>query len=216
MASARRIGTEDSATRAALIDAALKLMVEEGYAAVTSRKVAAKAGLKPQLVHYYFRTMDDLFLALLRRGAERNLERQARALASEQPLRALWELSADRAGTTLTQEFSALANHRKAIRAEYAAYAEDFRRQQEKVLAPVLEAHGVEPTTLPADAVAALITAVSRLLVLEAQIGVTRGHAAIQALVEELLTRYEGKAPSARGRAARAATSRRSGGGSRR
>ena len=42
-------------------------MLEEGYAAVTSRRVAAKANLKPQLVHYYFRTMDDLFLAIHRR-----------------------------------------------------------------------------------------------------------------------------------------------------
>ena len=66
----RRIGTETSKTRAALLDAAEKLMLEEGYAAVTSRHVAAKAGLKPQLVHYYFRTMEDLFLALFRRRAE--------------------------------------------------------------------------------------------------------------------------------------------------
>ena len=69
-------------------------MLDEGYAAVTSRRVAARAGLKPQLVHYYFRTMDDLFVALIRRGAEQNLEHQARALASPQPLRALWELGA--------------------------------------------------------------------------------------------------------------------------
>ena len=114
MTTKRRIGTEDSTTRNALLDAALQLMVEEGYAAVTSRRVAARAGLKPQLVHYYFRTMDDLFIALVRRGAEQNLVRQSRALASPQPLRALWELSCDPTGATLTLEFSALANHRKA------------------------------------------------------------------------------------------------------
>ena len=56
--------------RGALLDAAEQLMLEEGYAAVTSRRVAAQAGLKPQLVHYYFRTMDDLFLAVFRRRAE--------------------------------------------------------------------------------------------------------------------------------------------------
>ncbi|EUA30299.1 bacterial regulatory s, tetR family protein [Mycobacterium xenopi 4042] len=53
-----------------LLDAAEQLMLEEGYAAVTSRRVAQKAALKPQLVHYYFRTMDDLFLAAFRRRAE--------------------------------------------------------------------------------------------------------------------------------------------------
>jgi AcrR family transcriptional regulator len=192
MTTPRRIGAEESATRAALIDAALQLMLEEGYAAVTSRKLGAKAGLKPQLVHYYFRTMDDLFLALLHRGAEQNLERQARALAGPQPLRALWNVLTDPAGATLTQEFSALTNHRKTIRAEYAALAEQFRREQATLLAPILRDYGVDPKELPPDSVVLLFTAVSRILVLEEQIGVGRGHAATRALVEDLLERYEG------------------------
>src|SRR3546814_9203011 len=74
--------------------------------------------------------MDDLYLALFRRGASLNLERQARALASEQPLRALWEFSSEPAGAALTTEFLALANRRPAIRAEISAYAEQFRSQQ--------------------------------------------------------------------------------------
>ena len=89
-------------------------MLEEGYAAVTSRRVAAHAGLKPQLVHYYFRTMDDLFLAAYRRRAEQGLERLSQAIVSPQPLWALWDLSRDPRGTALTMEFVALANHRKA------------------------------------------------------------------------------------------------------
>ena len=67
---ARRIGATDSQSRAQLLDAAEQLMLDEGYAAVTSRRVAARAGLKPQLVHYYFRTMDDLFIEVFRRRAE--------------------------------------------------------------------------------------------------------------------------------------------------
>ena len=192
MTTNRRIGAEDSATRTALLDAAMRLMLEEGYAAVTSRRVAAKAGLKPQLVHYYFRTMDDLFLALVRRGAEQNLERQARALASPQPLRALWEFSTDAVGTTLTMEFSSLANHRKAIRAELAAYAEQFRQLQREALRNVLEGYGIDPEAFPPDAVLVLITAVSRILVLEDALGMTTGHAEMRALVERCLERYEG------------------------
>ncbi|WP_416210766.1 hypothetical protein [Frankia sp. Cas8] len=34
---------------------------------------ATKAGIKPALVHFYFRTMDDLFLAVFRHGAQANL-----------------------------------------------------------------------------------------------------------------------------------------------
>src|SRR5260221_3137412 len=124
-------------------------MLEEGYAAVTSRRVAAKAGLKPQLVHYYFRTMDDLFLALVRRGAEQILERKAKALASPQPLRALWALHNDPLGTTLTMELSSLANHRKAIRAELGALAEEFRRLQSEALSSVLASYGIDPDEIP-------------------------------------------------------------------
>jgi AcrR family transcriptional regulator len=192
MSATRRIGAEDSATRTALLDAAQQLMLEAGYAAVTSRRVAAKAGLKPQLVHYYFRTMDDLFLALLRRGAEQNLERQERALASAQPLRALWEFSSDPAGTTMTMEFAALANHRKTIRAELAAYGEQFRRLQAEALASVLQGYGIDPDTIPTEAVLVLITAISRILVMEGALGMTSGHAEMRALVERVLARYEG------------------------
>ena len=93
--------------------------------------------------------MDDLFIALVRRGAEQNLERQAQALASPQPLRALWEFLSHPAGTILTMEFSALANHRKAIKAETKAYAEQFRKLQTDALAKILEGYGVDTEAFP-------------------------------------------------------------------
>jgi AcrR family transcriptional regulator len=192
MTSPRRIGAEDSKTRTALLDAAQQLMLEEGYAAVTSRRVAAKAGLKPQLVHYYFRTMDDLFLALLRRGAELNLERQARALASPQPLRALWAFNRERAGAALTMEFTALANHRKAIRTEVGAYAEKFRQVQVEALSRVLDDHGIDPEDFPPAGVLVAMVSISRIIVLEEALGVTTGHADALALIERYLTEIEG------------------------
>jgi len=195
MTATRRIGAESSATRTALLDAAQQLILEEGYAAATSRRVAAKAGLKPQLVHYYFRTMDDLFLALVRRGAEQNLERQARALASPQPLRALWEFSSDRAGTALTMEFAALANHRKAIRTELGRYADEFRRLQIQAISAVLDHHGIDTEAFPPETVVLLMTSLSRLMVMEELLGVSSGHAETRTLVERLLTRFETDPP---------------------
>jgi TetR/AcrR family transcriptional regulator len=84
-------------------------MATEGYAAVTSRRVAAEAGLNRALVHYYFHTMDDLFVALLRHQAEQGLATQAKALKSDQPLWALWDLYRGTDGTAITMEFVALA-----------------------------------------------------------------------------------------------------------
>jgi AcrR family transcriptional regulator len=191
--SPRRLGTETSKTRALLLDAAEKLMLEEGYAAVTSRRVAAQAGLKPQLVHYYFRTMDDLFLALYRRRAEQGLERQARALASAQPLWALWDLSRDPWGNALTMEFTALANHRKAIRSEIAASAERYRSEQLEGIEVVFERYGVSPQDFPAIVCTVLMTSISRFLVIEQEtLGMSSGHAETVAFVESLIRRLEG------------------------
>ncbi len=193
VSASRRIGTETSKTRAALLEATERLMLEEGYAAVTSRRVAAAAELKPQLVHYYFRTMDDLFLALFRGRAEQGLERQARALASAQPLWALWEFSRDPRGTALTMEFIALANHRKEIRAEIAKSAERFRAEQLKGFQNVLQRYGIDPDECPPIVCTVLMSSVSRFLVIEHEtLGMSSGHAETVAFVERFIRQLEG------------------------
>jgi AcrR family transcriptional regulator len=160
---------------------------------VSSRRAAAAAGLKPALVHYYFATMDDLFLALYRRRVEQGLERQTQALESAQPLWALWEYSQDRHGTALTMEFVALANHRKAIRAEIAASAERFRAEQLQGLERVLARYGIPDEECPPIVCAVLITSISRVLVIEQEsLGISSGHAQTVAFVERFLTRLEG------------------------
>jgi len=190
----RRIGTDTSKTRAALLDAVEKLMLEEGYASVSSRRVAAKAGLKPQLVYYYFRTMDDLFLAVFRRRAEQGLKRQTLAMASVQPLWALWDLSRDPRGTALTMEFIALANHRKAIRAEIASAAERFRAEQLEGLKAVLGRYGISAEHCPPVVFAVLLSSISRFLVIErVTLGMSTGHVETVTFVEDYLSRLEGE-----------------------
>ena len=61
MAVPRKLGSEASATRARIVDAAERVLLEEGYAAVTTRRIAAEAGVHAPLLHYYFLTIDDLF-----------------------------------------------------------------------------------------------------------------------------------------------------------
>jgi AcrR family transcriptional regulator len=192
MTSARRIGAPDAKNRGVLLDAAEQLMLEEGYAAVTSRRVAEKAALKPQLVHYYFRTMDDLFLAAFRRRAEEGLEAQAQVLQAPQPLWALWRFSIDPAATAITSEFIALANHRKALKAEIAYYAERFREEQRKALSTVLDRYGIDRAEVPALVWSVLMTSISRVLVIEQALGMSAGHAEIVKFVEHYLRRLEG------------------------
>ena len=193
MASARRIGAPDAKNRGVLLDAAEQLMLEEGYAAVTSRRVAHKAGLKPQLVHYYFRTMDDLFLAVFRRRAELGLKFQSEILKSPQPLWALWKFHTESPDTALTMEFTALANHRKELRAEIAYYAERFRDEQSKAVASALRRHGTSVDELPPLVAMVLMMGVSQLLVIEQTLGMSAGHAETVAIVERYLRRLEGE-----------------------
>jgi AcrR family transcriptional regulator len=190
----RRLGAEDSKTRARLLDAAEQLLLEEGYAAVTSRRVAAKADLKPQLVHYYFRRMDDLFIEVFRRRAEQNLERIDRAVAADSSLRSLWQLNADPRGASFMIEFVALAKHRKELRDEIARYAERHRGAQLDALTTALRAHGVHEDQLPPIAVLVLMTGLAQLLAIEGNIGVTTGHDATLELIEETIRQLEARA----------------------
>jgi AcrR family transcriptional regulator len=190
-AAARRLGAPDSKTRAQLVDAAEKLLLDEGYAAVTSRRVAATAGLKPQLVHYYFRTMDDLFVEILRRRAEANLARYERVVAADGTLRALWQLNVDARVAAFSIEFAALANHRKAIRAEIARYAERFRAFQLDALTAALAADGVTQDKVPPIVALLMMTGLAQVLGLEEALGVTAGHEETLAFVEDTIARLE-------------------------
>ena len=199
MTSARRIGAPDAKNRVLLLDAAERLMLEEGYAAVTSRRLANKAGLKPQLVHYYFRTMEELFLEVFRRRAEEALDVHAQMLKLPQPLWALWRFGTDPAFTRISMEFMALANHRKEMRAEIAYYAERFREEQRQAVATALERYGSriqdegQDIDIPPVVWTVLMSSLSRFLVLEQAIGMSAGHAETLELVENYLRRLEGE-----------------------
>jgi AcrR family transcriptional regulator len=184
-----------------LLDAAEQLMLEEGYAAVTSRRLANKAGLKPQLVHYYFRTMEELFLEVFRRRGEEALEVHAQLMKSPQPLWALWRFGTDPAFTRISMEFMALANHRKEMRAEIAYYAERFREEERQAVTTALQRYGVARDEMPPVVVTVLMSSLSRFLVLEQAVGVSAGHAETVQLVEDYLRRLEGDPQPIEGRA---------------
>ena len=162
-------------------------MVDEGYAAVTSRGLAAAAGLKPQLVHYYFRTMDDLFVELFRRQAEANIVRFEAAVANGVSLKQLWRMNNDARAAARTIEFVALANHRKAIRTELTHYAERFRAAQLDAIAAALEAAGIDNAQMPPYVALLLMEGLAQVLGLERMIDVTSGHDETISFVEEKL-----------------------------
>jgi len=188
MTPKRRIGAESSETRASIIEAAEQVIREEGYAAASTRRVAAHAGLKPSLVHYYFPTTDDLFLAVFKRGAEQSDAMIEQALTSDDPLRALWRFFADASRTSLAMEFVALANHRKTIRSEIARHSEAMRARQvallERLIGERLGSFGGTPAGF-----SLVLAGIGRALVMEGELGIDAGHAEARAFVEAWLDR---------------------------
>lgn len=178
----------DAGARQRLIAATAKVMSDEGYAAATSRRVAAEAGVKQALVYYYFPTMDDLYVEVLRAGAETSLEHMRTALTDDDPLRALWLINSDVRRTGLNTEFMALANHRKEIRAELKAYAERVRDIETAAVTVALRANGVDLEAHPPVVISMLIAQIARSLCNESAVGVTLGHDEMRAYVERLLT----------------------------
>ncbi|WP_024804348.1 TetR/AcrR family transcriptional regulator [Nocardia sp. BMG51109] len=192
MASPRRLGAPDAKNRAVLLDAAERLMLEEGYAAVTSRGVARRAGLKYQLVYYYFRTMDELLLAVFQRRAEEGLRRQAEALASPHPLRAIWDYSTRPGAAQIIIEFVALANHRQVIRDALTEYSMRFRENEVTALRKIMRHYDIDTEAFPPAVFAVMTAGLSRVLMLEESLDVTGGHAETLAFVEQHLRRLEG------------------------
>jgi AcrR family transcriptional regulator len=176
-----------------LLDAAERLLVDEGYAAVTSRRVANEVGLNNALIYYYFGSMDALFIAVYRRRADWMLERQAEALASPQPLWALWDVTHTQANSALNFEFIALGNHRAAIKAEIVRYSARFRQLQVDALAKTLGDHPIDQEAFPIEGVIVILAAVSRFLVMEDSYGLDTGHAQAVAIVERALRQLEGE-----------------------
>lgn len=192
-ASPRRVGAETSKTRDALLDCVETMMLEEGYASVSYRALAAKAGVTASLVQYYFPSLDEIFLAAIRRYSERNLEllRSALEKRTTDPLHAMWEYSWNEATGALITEFMALGNHRKSIRSEIAGVTERMRKLQVEALGEAFGAGARLEGDLSLGAVVLLITGIPKFLNLEEGVGVKTAHTEVVRAVERYLDTVE-------------------------
>jgi AcrR family transcriptional regulator len=191
MATKRRMGSENSATRTTLMDAVEAVMRERGYAHLSARNVAARAGLKYQIVFYYFATMDDLLLATYRRRTQSVLERTERALQSEQPLHALWSLHFDPSDAALSLEYIAMSNHSEVIRAETVAFGEQIRRLVAQRLSGTLQRVSPDPSVFTPAGITLALTSLASMLGFESSLGLSGGHREAAAIMQWFLQRLE-------------------------
>jgi AcrR family transcriptional regulator len=183
----------------ALLTAAESLLVEVGYAGITVRKLAERAGVNHGLVHYYFGSMQDLLLQVVERFTDGLIERQRAMYAADVPFVEKWRqamrfLDEDsRSGyQKIWLELQAMGWNDARVRARL----QHVHRQWVDVLLPAFEAGlaelGVDPELYPARAVVALVVTFNEGIIVERLSGVDAGHRELLDMIDRLLERHEG------------------------
>jgi AcrR family transcriptional regulator len=186
----RRMGPPGSDNWHAMLDGAEEVLREEGHAALTSRRVAERIGVKQRLVYYYFHTMDDLITDLFRRMAQRELQRLEAARQSQRPLREIWDVCVHTTDARLISEFMALANRIGGLRSEVLNFIESSRSIQVEALTAAMQ-RAPGRSDIPASALAIIASSLALALTREQQLGITFGHAEAIKLVDEFLALAE-------------------------
>jgi len=132
--------------RESIVDAARRCIIARGHAALSTRAVAAEAGVNQSLIHYYFGTKERLMLAVLERMNQDLLKRQAEMFEAPSSFADKWAAAcrfyqADIASgyVRLLVELSALGVSNPAIGREVRKLRGHWRALLERVVAEALE-----------------------------------------------------------------------------
>ena len=87
--------SKESGTATAILDAAYDCLLADGYAGLSTRKVAALAGVPLSQVHYHYGSKGGLLLAVLESANRRRLGRQTEMYARDEPLWRRYEQACD-------------------------------------------------------------------------------------------------------------------------
>lgn len=177
---------------AALLDAAERLLVKDGYARISTRRVAQEAGVNHGLVHYYFGSMEELLVQVLERFTAGLVERQRAMYEAEGPFlekwRTAWRFHEQDLATgypKLWCELQAMAWNEPPLRDRLVAVNAAWRA----VLAEAFEAARAELAIElpPTDALVALVMMFAQGAQLERLLGIDAGHHALLAWIDAWL-----------------------------
>lgn len=187
----KRPADKQTASMTLILDTTEQLMRREGYAAVTTRRVAREAGLKAPLIHYYFPTTDDLFLAVFRRAVGETQAQFNADFAGHPGIAELWKSYKNPDRTALLVEFMALANHRDAVREELALYTERYRSQRANMIEKILQTKKLKDAGGSVEGLMVIMVGIARTLIMEQGLGITTGHEEAEQLLESWLTQFD-------------------------
>src|SRR5215213_4397438 len=82
-------------TRALILEATRRRLIDQGYANLSVRDIAADAGVNHALIGYHFQGKQQLVLAVLDEANNRLLERQARMYGAPMNAAQKWQQACD-------------------------------------------------------------------------------------------------------------------------
>ena len=199
-------------TAEAILDSAERLLVQVGYANVTTRALAAEAGVNQGLIHYYFGALEEVFLQVLDRFTARLIERQRAMYASDAPFREKWRTAWRFQAEDLASgydkiwlELQAMAWNRPELRARVAHVNAEWRAVLREAFGRAAAEYGLDEATWPVEALTALVMTMGQGYQLEHLAGIEEGHERLLDWTDRWLAERERERRSdgARGTAAR-------------
>jgi AcrR family transcriptional regulator len=180
------------AAEEALLDAAERLLVEVGYAGITTRKLAEAAGVNHGLVHYYFGSNENLLVRALERFTERLIVRQREMYAADVPFIEKWRtamrylIGEDVTYEKIWLELQALAWNNADIRSRLERVDAEWRA----VLTEAFEEpHRELGITIPLDALVSLVITFNIGIMVERLGGIETGHTELLDWIDAWLSR---------------------------
>jgi AcrR family transcriptional regulator len=176
---ASEVTTARSAAEEALLDAAERLLVDVGYARITTRALAEEAGVNHGLVHYYFGSNENLMVRALERFTERLIARQRELYSADLPFVDKWRtamrylVGEDVSYEKVWLELQALGWNNDEVRARLAEVNREWRAVLTEAFA---EPHRELAIELPLDALVSLVITFNLGIVVERLGGIETGH----------------------------------------
>lgn len=184
--------------REALMDAAERLLVEVGHAAITTRLLAQEAGVNHGLVHYYFGSMENVLAETLDRFTGRLIERQKAMYAADIPFIEKWrtamsymDVDQESGYQKVWLELHALAWNDRGMRKRLAGVTAKWRSVVKDALEDAAREYGRDASEVPITALTALVETFTLGTILERHVGVTEGHRELIEQIDRILTSLE-------------------------
>jgi AcrR family transcriptional regulator len=186
-------------TQEAFLDAAERLLIDVGYAGISTRRLAEEAGANHGLVHYYFGSMENLFVRVLERFTDRLIARQramyARADISgvEKWRTAMGYLESDLAAgyPKIWLELQALGWNRPDIAERVAEVNREWRDVLTEAFDRMLDEYDVDRDELPLPGLVSLAMTFNEGVMVERLSGISAGHRELMDMVERWLASFE-------------------------